>query len=250
MGLFMHGIRLGVLFIVLVIAVIRVLPADAWFYMGRKLAVVGKIEAPVSIHIGGGNKESVIYMDLIGLDLKQDGTSDGSGSRYKDYVFCVYGEELHKFMIQLAYTTNNQFEYEVYPAVFSSDGTVPGGNTRVDYLTHPESGAAVAQVYYFNPSSAITMTKLNNKTVGTEELGKLSGDTGEGGQYRRTYGDYTYVNKYAMPIYMRSGTIEREGISEGNGQYLYYFVLRVKWSEDAVNTKESDMIYISAQVVS
>ena len=249
-GLVMHGIRLGVLFIVLVIAAARVIPVGAWFYVERKAAAVGKISAPVSIHLGAANTDNIIWMDMTGLDLSSgNASSPDDGTRYKDYVFSIYGEDAHRFRIQLAYTTNNQFEYELYPAVLLSSGAeAPSGNLgTVRYRTNPTDGSAsVEQIYYIaSGTSSIPFTKLNEKTVSGEKLGKLTSDS-DSVYYPKTYDTYSYVNKYAMPVYMRSGVLEMPDMGR---DFLYYFILRVIWTSGAENSKETDMIYISAEAV-
>ena len=95
-----------IIILVLLFALLSLSISYAWFYNERKTIGLEEISNPTAIYINSGNAESHIYIDL--------GLIDVSKGDYKDVVFCVRGIHVN-YMIQLAYTTNNQFEFEIYP---------------------------------------------------------------------------------------------------------------------------------------
>jgi hypothetical protein len=66
--------------------------------------------------------------------------------------------------------------------------------------------------------------------------GKLADST----QHTLTYGDYGNVQKNAEPVYWQSDSL---AVSESS---VDYYILTVKWDASFTNTKETDIIYITA----
>ena len=236
----------------------------AWFYLGRKATAMARISNPVTIYINAGNKEDIRYMNLGGIDVENglkfldansNGVMDVGENKYEDFVFCVRGENVSQYKLQLAYTTNNQFEYELYRATTDTQVDPKG---FVVYTTHDPDPDDIT--YYIpNGASALAGTKKNYKTVNGETLGKKHGDYSSGVNYHeKTYDTYgnadendavtsnDKVNKYAEPIYWQSDD-NIPGHPEGNA-FEHYYIIRVIWKNTAKNTKETDIIYISATV--
>ena len=78
--------------------------------------------------------------------------------------------------------------------------------------------------------------------------------------HERNYGDnktddsgnitvetYPYVNVYAEPLYWQVKNIPVTG-QLGDAGFVDYYVLKIKWEgKGLTNTKETDMIYITAR---
>ena len=227
----------------------------AWFYLGRRAAAMARISNPVTIYINAGHAEDIRYLNLGGIDVERGGIVDGD-NKYQDFVFCVRGENVSQYKLQLAYTTNNQFGYEVYRATTDTQVSPKG---FVVYTTHDDNPRDIT--YYIpNGATAISGATKNAKTVDGETLGKKNGDYSSGVNYHdKTYEGYgnadendndvtnDKVNKYAEPIYWQSTDSIIGNAGVGN-EFEHYFILRVIWKNTAKNTKETDIIYISATV--
>ncbi|MBO4453286.1 MAG: hypothetical protein J5793_05070 [Clostridia bacterium] len=235
---------IAALFAVLCFAV----PVFAWLYGDRDAATVAVIDNPAAIYIDAANREDIRYMNMSGINVE-----DESGVTYKDFVFCVSGNDVDAYKLQLAYTTNNQFEYELYHARLAS-GSVPNDAfTAVLYTTHPDG---TEQNYYVDSSDSTPIAGVfrNKKTVGGEDLAYDWTDTGNTAYHDLTYeisdspGDYRNVNKYAEPIYWQTSSTMIP--SSAVGTFYDYYIIRVIWSSGVSNTKETDMIYITARNIS
>ena len=262
------ALRVAVLLLLVVLYV--TVPMYAWFYQGRRAAAIAEISDPTAIFINAGNREDIRYMDLAGIDVEEGGTefpegSQDEGKKYKDYVFCVRGFYVDTYRLQLAYTTNNQFEYRLYRATLAN-GAAPNDNLgETEYKTHPANGESVTQIYYIaNGSDPLSGVFLNEKT-GTGQFLALDDDT----YHDRTYAvlpdndpegtiyDADNINKYAEPLYWQtSGNQASEHMTDGRlipqgvdgVSFCDYFILRVVWdAETSKNDRETDIIYITAR---
>ena len=230
---------------VAIVSVIAVLATCAgvyaWFSNNRRAAALAEISDPTAFFINAGNEEDVRYLDLGGIDVETE-------NKYKDFVVCVRGQFVHTYKIQLAYTTNNQFEFELYDAsMTTSQGAVPGDAKCLSvYDTHDGSGDTQ---YYYAPNSAVAYagTILNLDTSASEKLAKT-----DDGYYTKTYkpagSAVTYDNrhKYAVPLYWQTDNTIRTSL-DANNEFSMYFILRVKWDADLRNEKETDIVYIAAK---
>ena len=227
-------IRSGVILFVLTCLLAATLTADAWFFYGRNIFAVAEISNPTIISINAGNVEDIRYLNLSGIDV--------SNGTYKDFVFCVNGTNIDTYKLQLAYTTNNQFVYEIYPATLLTSGEVPNGSVgSVIYNVHVGDGAGTTQQYYIpSGTSALPGAFLNKDDEAGEILAKNS-DT----YHNKTYEGYTvYRDKYAIPLYWQTSGVIR---GELGGDFEHYYILRVIWTSESRNSKETDIIYISAK---
>ena len=213
-----------------------VFTAFSWFFYGRAAAAVSGVSDPTAIFINAGNQEDIRYMYMSGIDVE-------NGDSYKDFVFCVRGNNVISYRLQLAYTTNNQFEYELYPAQLAP-GAVPNDAVGFSYYyTHPTSGNQVEQIYYA-PDGTLPLAGhfLNRDTPDPYEILAYQSDS----YYSRTYDDYPEYHKYAVPLYWQTdGLIYTT--PDANNDFCDYYLLRVLWGPDARNDKETDIIYISAR---
>ena len=227
--------------ILLVLALCVAIPSFAWFYRAV-ISAYAPISSHESLYIGAGHiaidvendvfdpevtLEDVRYLYLNGIDATD------TEHEYQDFVFCVYGKSISKFKLQLAYTTNNQFTYEIYAANEASvDST-----GAVKYITHDETSP---QTYYYKATGeAITGTYMNRTVDGGETIADSS-------KHTATYGSYSSskVNRYAEPIYWQT-----DSTITGNSSHIFvkYFILRVWKGDKTVNDRETDVICIAAK---
>ena len=232
--------------IILVVAV--VLPVFAWLTSGG-IAAYAPISSQESLYIGAGHivisdgdfdadykLEDVRYLYLEGVDLTDE------DKEYFDYVFCVYGKAVSAFNLQLAYTTNNQFTYEIYEANEEDDPADFLEQTDiVSHTTH--DGTQNPPTYYYQATgSALTVTYLN-KTTDLDD-GKVIADNTK---HSATYGSYTHVNRFAEPIYCQTRTAISSELAQAGDVFVKYFILRVHKGTKTVNDRETDVICIAAK---
>lgn len=171
---------------VVTVALLTSLPVLAWFSYRRQVMKLQKVEAPNTLILSAAHREDVACFEINGIDaddiavdvygnkLTETVTVDGEAKTrdkkitYKDYVFCVTGDAVDKFTIQLAYTTNNPFTYEVYAAKeltydeLQTDLTGVAVGTPIDYVKYtiqndPVSGmpTLVGDDYHLNAGKKI-----------------------------------------------------------------------------------------------
>ena len=209
----------------------------AWFLLQRGLLAYAPIAKPEPLFIGAGHRnfdaanheftdayfEDIRYLYFNGIDVNAE-------QEYYDYVFCVYGSMVPGYKIQLAYTTNNQFTYEIYHATestVSSDGAIA-------YTTHTDN----PQTYYYTATgAAIAGDFVNAQTVSGETI---ADDT----RHDETYGDYDEVDKYGEPLYWQTTGIEP---GYASGDFINYYILRVNVNDKAINDRETDVICFAAK---
>lgn len=231
--------------------VLSCIPVAAWFYFERRVGALAEIDSPISLYINSGAREiqpeddgdikqilleeqKILYLNLNDIDVKAK-DSYGNQMDHKDFVFCVRGV-LSSYYLQLAHTTNNQFEYEIYKTC-ENDPEDPDIKTVVYY------GAVTNNpyTYYFKTTDKIEFEAKNkDETITSEDIAKI-----DDSYYKMTYGDYSEVDKYAVPIYW----ISTESIkgSESGASFANYYILRVKWkTATKENDRETDILYISA----
>lgn len=160
----------------------------------------------------------VSYLDIVGPDKNTMamnlGDVDVSSPGNKAYIFGVESNNVEQFLLQLAYTTNIPFSYEVYQAEKLETGTGTG-----NIVTDKESGVS----FSYNDSDKLIMT------------GKQDHDA--------TYGTFSSVQSNAEPWYWQAGPI-----SINNGE-TKYFILKITWGDNAANVanKETDMVYLTVE---
>ncbi|MBP5177460.1 MAG: hypothetical protein ILP02_02625, partial [Clostridia bacterium] len=199
-------IRIANVFLACVLVVLSVaaIPTLAWFYSGKNLAAYAPISTPESLFIGTGQREDIRYLYFSGIDVTKE-------KKYVDYVISVRGEGVGGYMLQLGYTTNNQFSYAIYGATESfsaEEGAVEyvPVNTSLSVAYYKASGEAISGVYL-------------NKQEAVEAIAKTSDS-----YHALTYDSYDSVHKYAEPIYWQ--TADRIRLDSGR-EFTHYYILRV-----------------------
>ena len=232
-----------VAFIMAMIIIVSI-PVAAWFMSDKRLAAYAPISSPQSLYIGAGHihfavdsddtdeYEDVRYLYLDGIDVDEDGID------HYDYVFCVYGKAIGSFKLQLAYTTNNQFTYEIFSAT-ESETSSPDA---VAYTTHGES--PTTYYYSIDPENTSPIAGFFMNKDSSDPPTVLADDT----MHSDTYGSYNNVNKFAEPIYWQTSSAIRGSV--GRGVFVKYFILRVNINGKTTNDRETDIICIAAKSTS
>ena len=264
------------------------LPVLAWFASQRQTGTIIMINAPTTISIGAGNQEPVGMIDLSNINVEEiivDNNGEEQLVTEGSYVFCVTGKYMSEYDLQIARTTNIDFDYELY-RVDTSSFTID--NESYDVLTGITTNPvlidnhAIAEykseldgnTYYYPylETSATSENKtqgnitvlgnflnpatLNTQTVGDGTVTDASGKT----FHKRNYGDevpdgnggtaiktYDNVNVYAQPLYWQVKNLPVTG-QIGDTGFVDYYVLKIKWGGKGMsNNKETDMIYITAR---
>ena len=225
-------------------------PIYAWFCLSRHASAIALISNPTALYINAANQEDIRYLELSDINVED--------STFKDVVFCIRGNSVSFYRLQLAYTTNNQFTFEIYRAQLATNSTpqstLDNAIGTVTYQTHPEVGNPVSQTYYIPANSTpIAGELINGKTS------KLAYDyddvpaSGYLNLHGETYGTYDSVNDYAEPLYWQSGRANDTSIpvlvgdKDINNNFVHYYILRISWQAGRTNDKETDIIYISAR---
>lgn len=217
----------------------------AWFTGNKSLKTVTSINTPYRLNLGAGNKESITRLSLGNIDVTSEKFLDGEGNGKSFYVFSVSSDfdASNPYAIQLSHTTNIAFEYSIYHArnLGTDRSSVNEGTERenglVEYVTLENE-----KVYY-----SIDFDNDNTRKV---ELipQNLGDDQRTASEFQKTYGEYTNVQKYARPVYYKTGPIIPEGFENQNkSSFVDYYILEISWDKNNVrNDKETDLVYLMA----
>lgn len=250
-------------------AILVVVPVYAWL-SGHEVVVYAPINTSTSLYIGAGNEEDIKYLYLENIDLTSD-------VRHKDYVFSVSGAFVRHYKIQLAYTTNNQFTFELYRAIvvagdnaFASVASPTLVNIRNyyekvngEYVKTTDTAINANKTYYvvdadvkyttqegediyYKISGSAIAGIIPNETASNSNLGKNNDY-----YYSDTYGSYRNVNKYAIPLYWQmASTVDISKEVDGQqvrDDFPHFYILRVIFGDKEINDRETDIICIAAK---
>lgn len=269
--------------LMLTIALLIMTPTLAWFGYQRRIVKLQKVESPNTLVLSAAHREDAMNFVVDGIDADEilvddygnkilDGSGNDQKITYKDYVFCVTGDSVEKFMIQLAYTTNNQFTYELYAANEydeSQINKVAGQDKYVVYTVKedPMTGLPIFidESYHPDAASSNKLYYAVNTTVSdgspAASGGKYSGtylnstngliaNTGDT-YYEKTYDDYAHVQGNAVPVYWQATNLDAiPGETNPNKKpFSRHFILRVKWQAGTLDnkSKETDIVYITVK---
>lgn len=215
----------AVIEVVLVLAAVGT-ATYAWLVAYTGLGIYVPISSPEALYIGAGHRdfdaehgtfenddfEDIRYMYFDGLDVEND--------EYIDKVFCVYGNGVANYRIQLAYTTNNDFTYGIFHATESS--TPSAG--AVAYTTHQST----PQTYYYSVNGEAIAGSVAETTLSD------------------TYGEYENVHSAANPVYWQTAAATAE-TGNSRGDFINYYILRVYRNGKITNDRETDVLCIAAK---
>lgn len=222
----------------------------AWFFYKRQLDTLTWIKTPIRLEIGSGNNHDIAYLDMGSIDAE---TPEHSMT----YVFCVYGEPIDMYSLQLAYTTNIPFYYEVYRAQLStSEQTASGDIVKVPFTYTDENGEHTENFTYDKSSTPVISAKPLSKMDEAEITKHQSHNLSYGDENGQNAVNSSKVQKNAEPLYwlasennldMLNPPIENRGTNAFGGDcFCDYFVLHVSWEPNTVsNDKETDMVYLT-----
>ncbi len=234
-------------------------PVFAWFANQREVATMAKINSPAKLTIKAGHAEDVIQFQMSGINVGNEGKA---GEEY--FVFCVEGEDIANYNLQIAHTTNLPFFYTLYKAhEDDANGTVEYkdvlGGTHMYTIAEEfidDSNGASRGVYggYINDSGNAERLIADSNYIDKSYDNR---------DYELTNGN-THIQYYAEPIYWQtkapiyatwvdanSVQYNDYGANDPDNRFRNYYVLKVSWMAGAFpdgNDKETDLIYITAQV--
>ena len=205
-------------------------PTVAWFSYPKKMATMAKINSPAKLSLRSGSGEDLIQFKMSGIDVTQ-----GSS---KNFVFCVDGEDISQYNIQLAHTTNIYFTYRIYKAVPTDD------TNAVEYETENKE-----KVYY--QKTAPLSGEFINETGDSYSSRTLGNDSYE----EPSYAAGNERQKFAEPLYwqtdvpINANDSSIDELKDDEKAFRNYYVLEVSWNNTLItNDKETDLIYLTAQV--
>lgn len=212
---------------VLTVAVVVSAPILAWFVHQKQMATMAKIDSPAKLTLLSGAGEDIIRFKMSDIDVTH-------GSE-KLFVFCVEGSDISKYNLQLAHTTNIKFSYEIYQALEAESG-------------FPYTKEDGSQVYYQKADSPLGGNFVNRETysgriVGNDAYEEPSYDSGDD---RQAFAEPLYWQT-STPIIANDPPYDED--PDDPKAFQNYYILRVSWTPgDIVNDKETDMVYLTAQV--
>lgn len=266
-----------VISIMLTVVVIISIPTLAWFNHQKQIAELQAIKTPDLLYISAANAECVKYFNLSTLDVTKDYPNTETRQTSQLYPFCVAGEYVSNFTLQLAHTTNNPFTYKIYEGIAYTDpdaaetaaeSRMPEGGHIQDYLVEYTIQAdwngidveGLTQRASLSKGQKLYIVKGECLDDGENSKGYKGGYlnmSNDGRTADYTYHDDCYDNgdggtydnrtKYSEPLYWQCANIKSVDESGwGAKPFMKTFVFEVSWPSSAQNNKETDMIYISA----
>lgn len=260
------------------------LPVAAWFAYQRGIVKLQKIQSPNTLILSAAHREDCVNFEINGINAEEnalDGydnpiVENGKNKKitHKDYVFTVSGSAVDKFTIQLAYTTNNPFTYEVYAAdELTEKPTLASGQEKnyVAYVVKDDPADGIPQlegdkynlgakkndVLYYVIKTNCAGTTNGKYTGGYLNLKNDNSGNASSLYHLETYekaASYTKVHPDAEPIYWQATEIAAfpEKINSNKDPFSRHFILRVNWNEGELDntTKETDIIYITVRATS
>lgn len=220
----------------LVISALLLAISYAWFCTQREMTTAAWIKAPIVLDIRAGNDKEIKYLDMGDIEVGEG--KNGS----KDYVFCVYGKPVDNYSLQLAYTTNIAFHYDVYRADLKADGSgkvtfeSPDNRATFDIVGSPVI-------------SGLSMNEIKEKKESPAKY--QSHDLSYGDEKKENIVAGTKVQANNEPLYFLAEengikVMRPRNIIEGK-EFLDYYVIRVSWKAGEVHEdKETDIVYLTA----
>lgn len=124
----------------LTLSLLIIAPTYSWFKKQQEMARYEKVRSVNTLYITAASREDVKSFQIAGVDVSEKalwdlGNSQTQRKTYQDYVFCVAGDYVYSYTLQLAHTTNNNYRYEIFEA--EAMGSPPaGGVPERDYIEY------------------------------------------------------------------------------------------------------------------
>lgn len=221
--------------VALVISALLLVVSYGWFYIQREMTTTAWIKAPIVLDIRAGNNQDIKYLDMGNIEVGEG--KDGS----KDYVFCVYGKPVDNYSLQLAYTTNIAFHYDVYRADLVNDGS---GTV----VFESPKGKAMFKKDEVPVISGLSMNEIKEKDEYPTKY--QSHDLSYGDEKKENIVDKNKVQVNNEPLYFLA---EENGVKVmrprniiKNEYFIDYYVISVSWKAGEVHEdKETDIVYLT-----
>ena len=221
----------------LVISALLLAISYAWFCTQREMTTAAWIKAPIVLDIRAGNNKDIKYLDMGDIEVGEG----KSGS--KDYVFCVYGKPVDNYSLQLAYTTNIAFHYDVYRADLAEGGS--------------------GKVTFESPDNKATFDIVGEPVIRGLSMNEIKEKKESPAKYQShalSYGDEKKENIVASskvqannePLYFLAEengikVMRPRNIIDDGKAFLDYYVICVSWKAGEVHEdKETDIVYLTA----
>lgn len=219
----------------LVISALLLVVSYGWFYVQREMTTTAWIKAPIVLDIRAGNNQDIKYLDMGNIEVGEG--KDGS----KDYVFCVYGKPVDNYSLQLAYTTNIAFHYDVYRADLVENGSG-------DVVFESPKNMATFKKDESPVISGLSMNEIKEKDVFPTKY--QSHDLSYGDEKKVNIVDKSKVQVNNEPLYFLA---EENGVKVmrprnviDNKYFIDYYVIHVSWKAGEVHEdKETDIVYLT-----
>ena len=227
--------RLMISGVALVMSGLLLVVSYAWFYTQREMSTAAWIKAPIVLDIRAGNNQDIKYLDMGNIEV---GETDG----YKDYVFCVYGKPVDNYSLQLAYTTNIAFHYDVYRVDLSENGDI--------VFQSPDGSATFKRVNDTPVIKGLSMNEIKAQNLSPSQY--QSHDLSYGDEKKENIVDRNKVQRNNEPLYFLAEengvkVMKPRNILNNNKDFLDYYVIRVSWKAGEVHEdKETDIVYLTA----
>ena len=249
----------------ILLVVIVAIPIYAWFSYQRKIAELQLINSPDILYVTAANVESVKSLDMSGINVEAVKIVDGHEVPItnKLFPFCVAGEYVSNFTLQLAHTSNNPFNYEIFEGLVytSEDAAIATGKEYVEYTVSADFTDFVGTIldkdggeitrYSLAEGTPLYIVKgdsLNSNAYGGRYLNMSNDNRTASDKYaEECYADYRTLTRYEMPLYWQCSGIESVPSGSHGDAFFRTFIVDVSWAGETIsNNKETDIVYIMA----
>ena len=250
--------------VIMTLAVIVIIPLYAWFSYKKGLAELQLIKSPDLLYITAANAESVKNLDMSGINVEANKIVDGQEVPIdnKLFPFCVAGDYVPSFTLQLAHTSNNPFKYEIFEGIVYIDEAAAQATNKeyVEYTVKYDlndihinglqrDSITEGDVLYIVKGSSL-------QTDSAANIGGYNGDYLNMSQDNRRattkyleecYGDYNIYTDYELPLYWQCSGIPSADPLNHRDTFFRTFIVDVSWTPGEVgNNKETDIVYLMA----
>lgn len=192
---------------------------QAWLTYVRRLETAASVDMP-NLIIQGPDGLDTAPIELGDIDVFKD--------RSQQYVFSIVAINATNYRLQLAHTTNIPLTYRIYRAEMKDTAITPG----------PDEIPVGEHTYCYDRSKPLSGEYLNLKQSNPQK----ADDTKLGA----SYGNYGNVHQDAKPLYWES----KPAVQVINTTYeRHYYVLDVSWNGGLMNNKETDIVYLTVELV-
>ncbi|MGM9959005.1 MAG: hypothetical protein ACI32B_07150 [Erysipelotrichaceae bacterium] len=208
----------------------------SWFTAERELDMMTMIKTPIMLELKSGKNHDIVYLDMGNIDVE-------SGQTSKDYVFCVYGEPIDYYSLQFAHTTNIPFNYTISRAKYISDTEPANSENYIKFTFEDDEG--MHKEWFEKTNIVVIDTNVSSEIKEQHKQHKIT--------YKTDISEedtYDNVQTSAEPLYWLARendltSLYPSGQGKVNNSFYDYYILTISWDKNAVNNKETDMVYIS-----